>query len=274
MSVVSVLAPMETMLYLLHMYCSLPPEETWCSLPHEERLVVPYLLRRLAAPYLLRRLAAPYLLRRLGAPYLLMRLVVPYLLTRHYSLVISFGPEVAFVTPAIPVDRPTWSVFVLILGINNSENLSNVSFKNEREKNADSFGSSMPDATKKYRLINKSSEARSSKPSNEKGDEIMSYFQSYKCSGCKDNIDLVGDSHLVCSISYKSRVSIRENTRFRPGPWPKVCTSRVSNSGSKVLIGGMSSRSEVFPLEVHEERLRWRFMRAPPSYVHESRLIR
>ncbi|GJU12334.1 hypothetical protein Tco_1134730, partial [Tanacetum coccineum] len=29
----------------------------------------------------------------------------PYLLRRHYSLVIAFGPEVAFVTPAIPVDH-------------------------------------------------------------------------------------------------------------------------------------------------------------------------
>nr|GFA09528.1 hypothetical protein [Tanacetum cinerariifolium] len=29
----SVLTPMETMLYLLHMYSSLPPEETGCSLP-------------------------------------------------------------------------------------------------------------------------------------------------------------------------------------------------------------------------------------------------
>ncbi|GKF33458.1 hypothetical protein Tco_0106658, partial [Tanacetum coccineum] len=36
MSVFSVLAPMETMLYLLHRYCSLPPEKTCCSLPPEE----------------------------------------------------------------------------------------------------------------------------------------------------------------------------------------------------------------------------------------------
>ncbi|GJS20551.1 hypothetical protein Tco_0449183 [Tanacetum coccineum] len=36
MSVVSVLALKETMLYLLHRYCSLPPEETCCSLPLEE----------------------------------------------------------------------------------------------------------------------------------------------------------------------------------------------------------------------------------------------
>nr|GEY37832.1 hypothetical protein [Tanacetum cinerariifolium] len=35
-SVVSVLALMETMLYLLHWYCSLPPEENYCSLPPEE----------------------------------------------------------------------------------------------------------------------------------------------------------------------------------------------------------------------------------------------
>ncbi|GJX89302.1 hypothetical protein Tco_0341316 [Tanacetum coccineum] len=63
-SVVSVLAPMETMLYLLHRNYSLPPEETCCSLPLEktgcslppEETTAPYLLRRLAAPYLLRRL--------------------------------------------------------------------------------------------------------------------------------------------------------------------------------------------------------------------------
>ncbi|GKC49862.1 hypothetical protein Tco_1072607 [Tanacetum coccineum] len=70
-----------------------------------KRLAAPYLLRILATPYLLRRLAAPYLLRRLAAPYLLRRLVTPYLLRRHYSLVITSGPKVAFVTPAIPVDR-------------------------------------------------------------------------------------------------------------------------------------------------------------------------
>ncbi|GKC49081.1 hypothetical protein Tco_1071826 [Tanacetum coccineum] len=62
------------------------------------------LMRRLAAPYLLRRLAGPYLMRRLAAPYLLRRLAAPYLLRRHYSLVFSSGPKVAFVTPAIIVD--------------------------------------------------------------------------------------------------------------------------------------------------------------------------
>ncbi|GKE77622.1 hypothetical protein Tco_1543742, partial [Tanacetum coccineum] len=36
MSVISVLAPMETMFHLLHRYCSLPPEETGCFLPLEE----------------------------------------------------------------------------------------------------------------------------------------------------------------------------------------------------------------------------------------------
>ncbi|GJQ93288.1 hypothetical protein Tco_0004427 [Tanacetum coccineum] len=36
MSIVSVLAPMETMLYLLHRYSPLPPEESGCSLPPEE----------------------------------------------------------------------------------------------------------------------------------------------------------------------------------------------------------------------------------------------
>ncbi|GJX64145.1 hypothetical protein Tco_0298488 [Tanacetum coccineum] len=35
-SVVSVLDPIETMLYLLHRYCTLPPEETCCSLPLKE----------------------------------------------------------------------------------------------------------------------------------------------------------------------------------------------------------------------------------------------
>ncbi|GKF77815.1 hypothetical protein Tco_0230285, partial [Tanacetum coccineum] len=55
--------------------------------------------------YLLRRLAGPYLLRRVAAPYLLRRLAAFYLLRRHYSLVIASGPEVAFVTPTIPVDR-------------------------------------------------------------------------------------------------------------------------------------------------------------------------
>nr|GEV64882.1 hypothetical protein [Tanacetum cinerariifolium] len=34
--VIGVLAPMETMLYLLHRYCTLPPEKTCCSLPPEE----------------------------------------------------------------------------------------------------------------------------------------------------------------------------------------------------------------------------------------------
>nr|GFB26684.1 hypothetical protein [Tanacetum cinerariifolium] len=78
MSVVSVQAPMETMLYLFH--------------------------RGLAASYLLRRLAAPYILRRLAAPYLL---------RRRYSLVIAYGPEVAFVTPAIPMDRSNMEWFCL-----------------------------------------------------------------------------------------------------------------------------------------------------------------
>ncbi|GKB23705.1 hypothetical protein Tco_0863106 [Tanacetum coccineum] len=102
------------------------------------RLAAPYLLRRLAAPYLLRRLTGPYLLRRLAAPYLLRRLVgpyllrrldapnlprrlagpynprrlaAPYLLRRLYSLVISSRPEVAFVTPAIPVDHSNMEWF-------------------------------------------------------------------------------------------------------------------------------------------------------------------
>nr|GEY38784.1 hypothetical protein [Tanacetum cinerariifolium] len=81
--VVSVLALMETMIYLLHRYCtlslegtcySLPPEETSCFLPLEETSCsLPpeessCSLPRLAAPYLLRRLATPYLLRGLATP--------------------------------------------------------------------------------------------------------------------------------------------------------------------------------------------------------------
>nr|GEX65515.1 hypothetical protein [Tanacetum cinerariifolium] len=37
----SVLTPMETMLYLLHMYSSLPPEEIGCSLPPEGTSYLP-----------------------------------------------------------------------------------------------------------------------------------------------------------------------------------------------------------------------------------------
>ncbi|GJU04151.1 hypothetical protein Tco_1114489 [Tanacetum coccineum] len=90
--VFSVLTSMETMLYLLHRYCSLP---------------APYLLRGLATPYLLRRLAAPLLPGSLATPYLieetgvlltslrglasllisLRKMVAPYLLSRtSYSL--------------------------------------------------------------------------------------------------------------------------------------------------------------------------------------------
>ncbi|GKC48137.1 hypothetical protein Tco_1065859 [Tanacetum coccineum] len=37
----------------------------------------------------------------------------PYLLSKHYSLVIASGPEVAFVTLAIPVDRSNMEWFCL-----------------------------------------------------------------------------------------------------------------------------------------------------------------
>nr|GEU33636.1 hypothetical protein [Tanacetum cinerariifolium] len=73
----------------------------------------PFLLRRLAAPYLLRGLATPYLLRRLAAPYFLRGLATPYILRRHYSLVITSRPEVAFVTPAIPMDHSNIEWFFL-----------------------------------------------------------------------------------------------------------------------------------------------------------------
>ncbi|GKD87513.1 hypothetical protein Tco_1358667, partial [Tanacetum coccineum] len=77
------------------------------------RLATPYLLKRLATPYLLRRLTTPYLLRGLATPCLLRGLSTPYLPRRHYSLVIASGPEVAFVTPTIPVDRSNMEWFCL-----------------------------------------------------------------------------------------------------------------------------------------------------------------
>ncbi|GJY36869.1 hypothetical protein Tco_0422247 [Tanacetum coccineum] len=89
----------------------LPGESSWgsarqCTNSDEEN-VASYLLNGLATLYLLRRLATPYLLRGLATPYLLRR---P---RRHYYLVIAFGPEVAFVTPTIPVDRSNMEWFCL-----------------------------------------------------------------------------------------------------------------------------------------------------------------
>nr|GEW59111.1 hypothetical protein [Tanacetum cinerariifolium] len=78
------------------------------------RLDAPYLLRGLATPYLMKRLAALYLLRGLATSYLWRRLVAPcllrgvanpYLMRRLCSLVITSGPKVTFVTPAILMDR-------------------------------------------------------------------------------------------------------------------------------------------------------------------------
>ncbi|GKA23126.1 hypothetical protein Tco_0709088, partial [Tanacetum coccineum] len=99
--------------------CFLLPEET----------AAPYLLRRLllltfwvdccflppeetAAPYLLRRLL---LLTSRGDCCSLPpeETAAPYLLRRYYSLVIASKPEVAFVTPAIPVDRSNMEWFWL-----------------------------------------------------------------------------------------------------------------------------------------------------------------
>ncbi|GKC56307.1 hypothetical protein Tco_1083905, partial [Tanacetum coccineum] len=78
-----------------------------------QRRATSYLLRGLATPYLLRRLATPYLLRGLATPYLLRGLATPYLLRRHYSLVISFGLEVAFIASAIPMERSNMEWFCL-----------------------------------------------------------------------------------------------------------------------------------------------------------------
>ncbi|GKA25011.1 hypothetical protein Tco_0711044 [Tanacetum coccineum] len=104
---VSVLAPRKTTLYLLCRHRSLPSKET----------VVPYLLRRpTSAPYLLRRLL---LLTRGDCCSLPPeKTTAPYFLRRHCSLVISSRPEVAFVTPSIPVDRSNmeWSCLKVLLG--------------------------------------------------------------------------------------------------------------------------------------------------------------
>ncbi|GKA46009.1 hypothetical protein Tco_0738805, partial [Tanacetum coccineum] len=123
-------------------------------------------------------------------------------------------------------------------------------------------------ATKKVRLVKKSSEAGSSKPSNEEGDEI-------------------GEILSIVQVSIGAY-----NTRLRPEVQDD--TLRVLKSGSKVPIRGAS------PSEVHEERLHQRFTRsvsiggsrgaspseahedvsiggsreAPPSEVHEERLHR
>ncbi|GJY73540.1 hypothetical protein Tco_0477971 [Tanacetum coccineum] len=73
-----------------------------CFLPLEET----------AAPYLLRRLL---LLTSRGDCFSLPleETAAPYLPRRHYSLVIASGPEVAFVTPAILVDRFNMGWFCL-----------------------------------------------------------------------------------------------------------------------------------------------------------------
>ncbi|GKE71767.1 hypothetical protein Tco_1529839, partial [Tanacetum coccineum] len=65
------------------------------------------------APCILKGLATPYLLQRRATSYLLRGLATPYLLRRHYSLVISFGPEVAFVASAIPIERSNMEWFCL-----------------------------------------------------------------------------------------------------------------------------------------------------------------
>ncbi|GJZ98453.1 hypothetical protein Tco_0670906 [Tanacetum coccineum] len=58
-----------------------------------------------AAHCLMKGLTTPCLLRGLATPCLLRGLPTPCLLRRRYSLVIASGPEVAFVAPAISVDR-------------------------------------------------------------------------------------------------------------------------------------------------------------------------
>ncbi|GKE43778.1 hypothetical protein Tco_1471062 [Tanacetum coccineum] len=128
-SVVSVLAPMETMLYLLHMYCTLPPEGTCCSLPPEEtscslplketscflpleKTSCSLPLEETSCSLPLEGTSCSLLLEETSCSLPLEETSCFLPLDRtSYSLVIAFGPEVAFVTPAIPVDRSNmeWS---------------------------------------------------------------------------------------------------------------------------------------------------------------------
>ncbi|GKF10611.1 hypothetical protein Tco_0048537 [Tanacetum coccineum] len=114
MSVVSVLAPMETMLYLLHRYCTLPHEGTCCSLPHEETSCSLPLeetscflpLEETSCSLPLEGTSCSLLLKDTSCSLPLEETSCFLPLDRtSYSLVIASGPEVAFVTPAIPVDH-------------------------------------------------------------------------------------------------------------------------------------------------------------------------
>nr|GEW64441.1 hypothetical protein [Tanacetum cinerariifolium] len=108
---------------------------------------------------------------------------------------------------------------------------------------------------------------------------LASYFQSYKCSGCEDNIDSVGDSHLVSigSVSIGSASTGGSRGVSQSEDHEECLHRRFTRS---VSIGG--SR-EVSPLEVNEECLHRRITRSAsirgsqgvsPSEYHEACLHR
>ncbi|GKD68154.1 hypothetical protein Tco_1322244, partial [Tanacetum coccineum] len=88
-SAVGVLAPVETMLYLLRRYCTLPPEGTCCSLPPEETgCSLPPEETSCSLPLEGTSCSLPIKETSYSLP----------LEGTCYSLVIISGPEVAFVT--------------------------------------------------------------------------------------------------------------------------------------------------------------------------------
>nr|GEU55551.1 hypothetical protein [Tanacetum cinerariifolium] len=123
MSVVNVLASMETMLFLLHRYCTLPLEETCCSLPLEEtscslhpeetNCFLPHGDTSYSLPPEETSCSLPPEETSCFLPFEETSYSLPPeetscflpLEETSYSLVIASRPEVSFVTLAIPVDR-------------------------------------------------------------------------------------------------------------------------------------------------------------------------
>ncbi|GJV88209.1 hypothetical protein Tco_1532147 [Tanacetum coccineum] len=101
--------------------CSLHPEETGCSIPHEETCwSLPIEETRCSLPYEETCWSLPPKETGCSLPPKETCWSLPpketscsYLLRRLYSLVISSGPEVAFVTSAIPVDHSNMEWFCL-----------------------------------------------------------------------------------------------------------------------------------------------------------------
>ncbi|GJT58619.1 hypothetical protein Tco_1002152 [Tanacetum coccineum] len=112
-SVVGVLAPMETMLYLLRRYCTLPPEGTCCSLPPEgTSCSLPLEETGCSLPPEETSCSLPLEGTSCSLPLEETSYSLP-LEGTSYSLVIASGTEVAFVTPAISVDRSNMEWFCL-----------------------------------------------------------------------------------------------------------------------------------------------------------------